>query len=80
MLRPSESAAVRGAEALGSVDNQHCGGIFVTISLAAVFFGKNPRLPRQKCSQGVQPCCAFFLAFGHFLLKKPSRNLNVNSP
>ncbi|EEP66948.1 hypothetical protein GCWU000324_02924 [Kingella oralis ATCC 51147] len=52
----------------------------MTISLAAVFLAKNTRLPRQKCSQGVQPCCAFFLAFGHFLLKKPSRKPNVNRP
>ncbi|EGF10941.1 hypothetical protein HMPREF9123_1412 [Neisseria bacilliformis ATCC BAA-1200] len=43
----------------------------MTFSLAAVFLVKNTRLPRQKCAQGVQPCCAFFLAFGHFLLKKP---------
>ncbi|EGF07123.1 hypothetical protein HMPREF9123_2659 [Neisseria bacilliformis ATCC BAA-1200] len=41
---------------------------------------KNTRLPRQKCAQGVQACCAFFLASGHFLLKKPSRKLNVNNP
>ncbi|ASP17678.1 hypothetical protein CGZ77_07925 [Neisseria sp. KEM232] len=26
------------------------------------------------------PCCAFFLAFGHFLLKKPSRKPNVTTP
>ena len=52
----------------------------LTISVAAVFLAKNARLPRQKCSQGVQPCCAFFLAFGHFLLKKPLRKPNVNTP
>jgi len=54
--------------------------VLLTSGLAAVFGAKNPRLPRQKCSQGVQPCCAFFLAFGHFLLKKPSRKPNVNRP
>ena len=44
---------------LGSVDNQLCGGIF----------GKNPRLLRQKCSQDVQFCCAFFLAGTNFSSK-----------
>ena len=44
---------------LGRVDNQPYGGIF----------GKNPRLPRQKCSQDVQSCCAFFLAGANFSSK-----------
>ena len=52
----------------------------LTISVAAVFLAKNTCLPRQKCPQGVQPCCAFFLAFGYFLLKKPPRKPNANSP
>ena len=46
-------------DTLWRVDNQPCGGIF----------GKNPRLPRQKCSQDVQSCCAFFLAGANFSSK-----------
>jgi hypothetical protein len=52
----------------------------LAIGIAAVFLAKNTRLTRQKCSQGVQACCAFFLAFGHFLLKKPLRKPNANTP
>ncbi|HFC8537879.1 TPA: hypothetical protein ACFP4Y_002276, partial [Neisseria bacilliformis] len=48
-----------GLASLGSVDIQLCGGIF----------GQNPRLPRQKCSQDVQSCCAFFLAGTNFFSK-----------
>ncbi|WP_239669483.1 hypothetical protein [Neisseria bacilliformis] len=50
------------------------------LGLAAVFLAKNTRLPRQKSSQGVQPCCVFFLAFGHFLLKKPLRKPSTSTP
>ena len=34
-------------------------------------FGKKYPPAASKMPAGVQPCCAFFLAFGHFLLKKP---------
>ena len=54
----------------GAVDNQPCGGVF----------GKKYPPATSKMPVGVQACCAFFLAFGHFLLKKPSRKLNVNRP
>ena len=44
---------------LGSVDTH----------APAVFLVKNPRLRRQKCSQDVQSCCAFFLAYAVFASK-----------
>ena len=44
----------------GSVDNQPCGGVF----------GKNTAC-RVKNARRCPPCCAFFLIFGYFLLKKP---------
>ena len=61
ILQSGEKTTVKAESliALGRVDNQPCGGIF----------GKNPRLPRQKCSQDVQSCCAFFLAGANFSSK-----------
>ncbi|WP_315285881.1 hypothetical protein [Neisseria bacilliformis] len=48
---------------LGSVDNQPCGGVF----------GKKYPPAASKMPAGVQPCCAFFLAFGIFSQKTVSQ-------
>ncbi|ROV56116.1 hypothetical protein EGS38_06545 [Neisseria chenwenguii] len=35
----------------------------------AAVFGRKTRLPRWKCSRGVQPCCAFRFASAFFRSK-----------
>ncbi|MFP5074187.1 hypothetical protein ACLD9W_04880 [Neisseria sp. WLZKY-1] len=50
-------------DVLRAVDNQPCGGVF----------GKNPRLPRQKCSQDVHLAVLFSLQTRIFPQKTASQ-------